>query len=70
MVVDGESDDLDLYVTHQAFVKSRNPYTFYSEKHRAYWYATIATEKASKKRLLPEFSPQDVVNVGRLSPVE
>lgn len=41
MVVEATSGNLDLYVTHENYAKRRNPNTFYSSRHRAYYCEKI-----------------------------
>ena len=47
MIADGEDKTgMDIYVTHEPFAKSANPFTYYSEIHKAYFYKSLAKARA------------------------
>ena len=47
MVVDAAADAMKLYVTHEPFARTLNPYTFYSEEFRAYFCGSIQRQSSA-----------------------
>jgi hypothetical protein len=42
MIVQPAGDDLDVYVTNENFARKCNPYTFFSDLLKGWFYGTIA----------------------------
>ncbi len=41
IIINAEAEPMDIYVTHKPFAESDNPYTFYSEAFKAYYYGPV-----------------------------
>jgi len=47
VIIDVDSDPMDVYVTCENFAKSRNPYSFYSDAFKAYYLRQIVRQKVA-----------------------
>ena len=41
IIINAETESMEIYVTHKAFAESDNPHTFYSDKFKAYYLQEI-----------------------------